>query len=90
MLCGEPYRFSISLDTAVAACQLSVCGTFQRPFPLTQRNRPWCSSRCPSHQDSAAHDRFAPAKLVGEFGLQTSKDRVGIGRAAFGGHRNFY
>jgi hypothetical protein len=27
----------------------------------------------------AAHDRFAPAKLVGEFGLQTSKDRVGIG-----------
>jgi len=24
----------------------------------------------------AAHDRFAPAKLVGEFGLQTSKDRV--------------
>ena len=36
----------------------------------------------------AAHDWFAPAKLVGELGLETSKDRLGIGRAAFGGHRN--
>ena len=34
----------------------------------------------------AAHDRFATAKLVGEFGLETSKHRLGFGRAAFGGH----
>src|SRR5262249_2754538 len=34
----------------------------------------------------ATHDRFAPAKLVGELSLQASKDGVGIGHAAFGGH----
>jgi len=34
----------------------------------------------------AAHDRFATAKLVGEFGLETSKHRLGFSRAAFGGH----
>jgi hypothetical protein len=44
--------------------QLSVCGTFQRPFPLTQRNRPWCGSRCPSHQDQCGA-RSARARQAG-------------------------
>jgi hypothetical protein len=81
-------RLSILLDETALAC------SFQRAA---------YSNRCsPGHEGAnrslvigplgteigAAHDRFAPAKLVGKFGLQTSEDRVGIGHAAFGGHCN--
>jgi hypothetical protein len=36
--------------------------------------------------DKNRDDRLAPAKLVGELGLERPKDRVGIGRAGFGCH----
>ena len=53
-----------------------------------QRGRPWPVVDPLGTEIRAAHDRLALAELLGELGLERSKDRVGIGRVAFGGHLN--
>ena len=57
-------RASQFLWTRQFILQLSVWGTFQPPFPLTQRDRPWRGSRCPSHQDQCGA-RSARARQAG-------------------------
>ena len=55
---------SMTLGRGSCTLQLSVCCTFQPPFPLTQRGRPWRGSRCPSHRDQCGA-RSARARQAG-------------------------